>query len=209
MKYYGKEKISKATLSRLPGYLLYLNNRKTEGQSYISSTVMARELEQNPVQVRKDLSLIASGPGKPRRGFVVDALIRDIEEYLGYNAIARAVIVGVGQLGRTLLSFGGFEARGAEITAGFDETVTEGESVHGKRILPMCELGRFVRENGIRIGIIAVPDYAAQGVATLLVEAGIEAIWNFAPTHISVPRGVVVKNEDLASSLALLARQLK
>ena len=57
----------------------------------------------------------------------------------------------------------------------------------------------------IRIGIITVPKTAAQTVLNRLVEAGIKAVWNFAPAPLRVPKEVIVKTEDLAASLAILA----
>ena len=61
----------------------------------------------------------------------------------------------------------------------------------------------------ILIGIITVPKEQAQIVCDMMIEAGIRAIWNFAPAHLAIPEGIAVKNEDLAASLALLSKQLQ
>ncbi len=200
--------ISKATLLRMPGYLVYLKNRLAEGVEFISSTVMAEDLKQNAVQVRKDLSIVSHCHGKPKIGFEIVGLIDDIEEFLGYNNTSEAVIVGAGGLGKTLLNYGGFESHGLSIVAGFDAMASEGDEWKGKPIYPVEEFAEFVKRTNVLIGIITVPKDAAQSVCDMMIECGIRAIWNFAPAHLNVPEGIVVRNEDLAASLALLSKQL-
>ncbi len=205
-----KIEISKAALQRMPGYLMYLRNRKAEGVEFISSTVMAEDLKQNPVQVRKDLALVALNPGKPKLGFNVNELISDISDFLGYNNTSEAVVVGVGQLGRTLLSFGGFEQYGLNIVAGFDlNPNVAGSTVNGKKVFSVDKFTELTRRMNILIGIITVPKDQAQIVCDMMVSAGIKAIWNFAPAHLTVPGGIIIKNEDLAASLALLSKELE
>lgn len=205
-----KIQISKAALQRMPGYLLYLKNKRAEGVEFISSTIMADDLKQNPVQIRKDLSLISRQPGKPKLGFDINGLIKDIKDFLGYNNTHEAVIVGVGGLGKTLLSYGGFQSYGLSIVAGFDvDKNVVGKTYAGKNILPMEKFSELVRRMSINIGIITVPKAYAQGVCDLMINSGIKAIWNFAPAHLIVPEGIEIKNEDLAASLALLSRKLE
>ena len=136
--------------------------------------------------------------------------ILDILSFLGYNNTTDAVLIGVGQLGKTLLSYPGFENYGLKIVAGFDsnEEICN-KSVNGKKILPMNKLRDFLKRTNVHIGVITVPKDAAQGVCNLLVDVGIKAIWNFAPTLLIVPHDVVVKNEDMAASLAVLSNKLK
>lgn len=202
--------ISKAALARMPGYLIYLKNRRAEGVNFISSTVMAEDLKQNPVQVRKDLAVVSHCPGKPKLGFEIGGLISDIEDFLGYNNTSEAVIVGVGQLGKTLLSYGGFESYGLSIVAGFDARPdVAGKEWCGKKIFSVDRFSELVRRMNILIGIITVPKEQAQIVCDMMIDAGIRAIWNFAPAHLVIPEGIAVKNEDLAASLALLSKQLR
>ena len=66
----------------------------------------------------------------------------------------------------------------------------------------------FCREHGIPIGIITAPMDAAQEIADALVRRGIRAIWNFALVRLNVPEGVLVQNENLASSLAMLSHHI-
>jgi AT-rich DNA-binding protein len=201
--------IMKSTLSRLPLYYCYLKDRVKEGNLYISSAIIAESLKLNPVLVRKDLASVSTCAGKPRMGFEITALIHDLEVFLGYNNVDEAVLVGVGGLGRTLLSYEGFQNYGLNIVAGFD--INEdliGIKINGKPVLPMDKLPEMIRRMKINIGIITVPKALAQEVCDELLSCGIKAIWNFAPAHIDVPEGVLIKNENLAASLAVLSKEL-
>ena len=207
----GKEakEISKATLARMPLYLHFLQEENSKGAQYISSTVIAQNISVSSVLVRKDLALVSSESGRPRLGFAISRLIVDIEKFLGYDNLSDAIIVGAGGLGRAFLGYEGFRNNGLSIVAAFD--ISEkliGTRVAGKEILPLSAMPEFVRENKIRIGIITVPKAAAQDVLNQMVEAGIQAIWNFAPAPLRVPKEIVLKTEDLAASLAMLAGKL-
>ena len=200
------QKISKATLARMPLYLHFLQEESSKGAQYISSTVIAQNISVSSVLVRKDLALVSSEAGRPRLGFAISRLIVDIEKFLGYNNLSDAIIVGAGGLGRAFLGYEGFKSNGLSIVAAFD--ISEkliGTMVAGKEILPLSAMEDFVREHKIRIGIITVPKAAAQDVLNKMVDAGIEAVWNFAPAPLRVPKEIVLKTEDLAASLAMLA----
>lgn len=200
------QQVSVNTLQRLPTYLNYLKSLDDDGN--ISSTEIARALGLNDVQVRKDLSSVSSG-GRPKVGYNIRGLILDLKEFLGYNAVNDAVMVGCGNLGRALMSYRGFREYGLRIVAGFDVSDDiVGEEVSGKPVLPLSGLPQYCRENGIRIGVITTPAQAAQKACDLLMEGGIKAIWNFAPAHITVGEGVLVQNENMACSLALLSKHL-
>ncbi len=196
--------ISSQTLKRLPLYLTYLKSIASTSES-VSATAIANALSLNDVQVRKDLATVSSS-GKPKTGYTTVNLIKDIESFLGYDNSDNAVLIGVGKLGRALLNYGGFTEYGLNIMFAFDadETLTDNQ-----QILPMCKLKEMCLRTHIRIGIITVPAEAAQAVCDMLVDIGIKAIWNFAPVHLAVPDGVLVQNENMASSLALLSRHLK
>ena len=204
-----RREISKATLARMPLYLHFLQEENSKGAQYISSTVIAQNISVSSVLVRKDLALVSSEAGRPRLGFAIGRLIVDIEKFLGYDNLSDAIIVGAGGLGRAFLGYEGFKSNGLNIVAAFD--ISEkliGTRVLDKEILPISELERFVKEYNIRIGIITVPKVAAQEVLNKMVEAGIRAVWNFAPAPLRVPKDIVLKTEDLAASLAMLAGKL-
>lgn len=193
----------------MPSYLRHLKILKENGVKNVSSVAMAKALGLNAVQVKKDLAFATKSPGKPKIGFSVTGLIDDIEDFLGCYNIKDAVLVGVGKLGRTLLSYNGFRNYGLNIVAAFENnSVLWDSEINGKHIYPIEKLPQVVKETGAKMGIITVPKTAAQEVCDLLVSSGIKGIWNFAAAHLDVPDGVALKNEDLAASLAILSQQL-
>ena len=204
-----RKDISKATVARMPLYLHFLQEESSKGAKYISSTVIAQNISVSSVLVRKDLARVSSEAGRPRLGFEISRLIVDIEKFLGYDNLSDAIIVGAGGLGRAFLGYEGFKNNGLNIVAAFDVSKKLiGTSVMGKEILPLSALDDFVAEHKVRIGIITVPKTAAQEVLNKMVGAGIRAIWNFAPAPLRVPKDIVLKTEDLAASLAMLAGKL-
>ncbi|MCI8613459.1 MAG: redox-sensing transcriptional repressor Rex [Clostridia bacterium] len=201
---------SKATVSRLPVYLRYLRQKLREGDENISSTCIAEDLRLNPVQVRKDLALISPISGRPKLGFAVKDLIQALENFLGCNNVNDALLVGVGGLGSTLLSYEGFKNYGLNIVAAFDirEEII-GKKINNIMVFHVEKLNDIVRRLNVKMGIVTVPAAVAQSIVDYMVKSGICAIWNFAPMHLKVPENIAVKNEDLAASLAVLSRELK
>ena len=200
--------IPKATLGRLPLYLQYLRSLPESGTSTISATAIAKALSLGEVQVRKDLAAV-SGAGKPKVGYEKAKLIADIERNLGYESLTNAVLVGAGKLGRALLDYDGFREFGVQIIAAFDcneQVIRIGKT--SKDILPISTLDAFCKEHDVKIGIITVGQGSAQDVCEKLISSGISAIWNFAPCALKVPFGVLVKQENLALSLAYLNNQI-
>lgn len=200
--------ISKQALLRLPLYLSYLKSLPRQGGVNISATMIASALELNDVQVRKDLASVSKG-GRPKLGYVVEDLIRDIESYLGYDSTNDAIIVGAGRLGGALLSYAGFKEYGLNIVGAFDIDDSKiGTEICGKVIQPLSKIKEFCETMEIRIAIITVPASEAQKVCQMLVDSGILAIWNFAPVHLKVPDGILVQQENMAASLAVLSAHL-
>ena len=200
--------ISKATLKRLPTYLSYLKSMPADAPANISATALAAGLSMGEVQVRKDLALVSDG-GRPKIGYNRERLIADIEDFLGYGDTNDAVLIGAGKLGRALLGYSGFAEYGLNIVAAFDSNdAIIGTSNSGKPIMHLSRLAETCRRFKVKIGISTVPAEHAQAVCDLLIENGIMAIWNFAPKHLSVPDHILVQNENMAASLALLSKHL-
>lgn len=197
--------IQEPTLRRLPLYHSFLSNIQTR---YISCTQIAEELSLVPIQVRKDLE--ATGlVGKPKVGYIVSELISTIESYLGWNNQTEAFLVGVGHLGAALLGYKGFKDYGLQVIGAFDNDPNKiGKIIGGKKIFSISRLNNLVQRTKVKIGILAVPAAVAQQTADLMVAAGIEAIWNFAPVKIKVPENIIVQHENLASSLAVLSKKV-
>ena len=199
--------VSKPVMERLPLYLQYLKAEQAIPGKTVSSTTIARALNLGDVQVRKDLGLI-SGAGKPKVGYVACDLIRQLEQYLRSEAENTAVVVGAGKLGQALMGYGGFREYGLTLAAAFDSDPQKTGSGAPDAPLPMTEFPAYCARVRPRIGIITVPEDQAEKVCRLMVENGIRAIWNFSRRRLRVPDGILVRNEDLASSLAALSGAL-
>lgn len=199
--------IPEISLQRLPIYLNYLKSLP-EGDKYISSGAIAAALGMGEVLVRKDLAYTSSS-GRPKVGYVRAELIAAIEEYLGCNKKKNAVLVGVGGLGSALLSYGGFSKYGIDIVEAFDSDPEKiGTTVGGKAVRGDDELASAVNKYGALLAIVAVPAVAAQQVCDCLAASGVNGILNFAPVQLKAPESVVVRNIDVAASLAILASLL-
>lgn len=203
-----EKKVSKAVLKRLPGYLAYLKSMPEDAPANISATSLANALGMGEVQVRKDLALVSDG-GRPKIGYQRDNLIDDIEQFLGYDNTTDAVLIGAGKLGLALMAYSGFEEYGLNIHAAFDLAPKMEKTDDGQPIYPISKLEHFCKVHKVLMGIITVPASAAQEAANWLIDCGVKAIWNFAPTHLDVPAGILVQNENMATSLAVLSVHLR
>ncbi len=202
------KKISKSVLKRLPGYLAYLKSMPDNCPTHISATALANALGMGEVQVRKDLAMVSDG-GRPKIGYLREALIDDIEQFLGYDNTTDAVIIGAGKRGQALMGYKGFEAYGLNILAAFDKAPKMEKTEEGKPVYHMDKLEAFCKKNKVLMGIITVPAEYAQEVANQLIAGGIKAIWSFAPTHLEVPPHILVQYENMATSLAVLSMHLQ
>lgn len=201
---------SKNQLRRFPIYLSYLREKQAEGHEFISSPQISISLNLSEEQVRKDLNLVSSKSGKPKIGRSIKLLIYDIEEFLGYRDSRKAILVGAGHLGRALMAHEGFSSYGLDIVCAFDNDINKTDCIfNGKHIYSLNELERVADELNVHIGIITVPQKYAQEICDKLVEVGIRGIWNFTSAVLNVPEGVIVQNENMASSLAILSNKLK
>ncbi len=194
--------------NRLLSYLRFMKRLPATSPDNISSSVISAALGIHEVQVRKDLALASDG-GKPKVGYITKDLIADLESYLGHDNFTDAVLVGVGNLGKAFLSYDNFKSYGLKIVAAFDKNpVLIGREFDGVQVLDASKISNICQRLNIHIGIITVPVSLAQGVCDQLIEGGVRAIWNFAPVTLTVPEHIIIKNEDMAASLAVLTRQL-
>ena len=200
--------IPQPSLKRLPQYHHYLVDMEAKGVTRISCSAIGRDLGLVPVQVRKDLQYTGI-IGKPKTGYSVSELIQAIEQFLGWNNVNEAFLVGVGNLGTALLGHERFSKFGLRIVAAFDTDPAKiGQWIHEKAVLPLDKLVDLAPRMSILLGIITTPAEAAQAVADEMVKGRIQAIWNFAPVKLRVPEDIIVHNEDLYSTLASLSWKL-
>jgi redox-sensing transcriptional repressor len=199
------QKIASApSIRRLPSYLLIIKQMQQEGDEYISGTVIAQELNLEPIQVRKDMA-ITGIIGKPKKGYPIAALITAIERFLRWDSVQDAVLVGAGNLGSALMGYSEFQFHGLNVVAAFDKNSQKiGTMVHGVTVLPTDTMETQIRNFGVKIAILTVPSPFAQETTDILVRSGIEGIWNFTNIKLKVPENVVVQKEDLSSGYAML-----
>lgn len=190
------EKIPRATIHRLATYVQVLESMLRSGVEVISSGPLAEACDVNASQVRKDLAYFGEF-GVRGVGYNVAHLIEAIKISLGVDRVWRAALVGVGNLGRALLHYGEFKARGFHIVGAFDcDPFKIGEQMYGLEVTCTSHLKAAVIAQDIEIGIITTPPERAQRAADHLLDAGIKGILNFAPARISVPNHVFVEYVD-------------
>ena len=193
--------VPEVVVARLPQYVRILSRLLDEGAKVVSSHQLGGLLQVTPAQIRKDLSYFGRF-GKQGRGYDVVHLLERLKEILGLNVQWNVAVVGVGRLGRAILSYPGFTPDGFRLVAACDgDPGVVGEEIAGLKVLPMDQLDRVVREKQISIAIVAVPVDRTQEVIDQLVDCGVQAILNYAPISPQVQRGVRVRNIDPILSL--------
>jgi redox-sensing transcriptional repressor len=192
-------KISEATIRRLSRYFRCLERMEEEGGKVVSSAQLANKCIVNAITVRKDLNYLGE-LGTRGVGYDVKDLLYEIKRVLGLNKEWRIAVIGIGNLGSSLLAYKDFLKQNYKIVAVFDidppKVIGRVSENVGKpmEVLHISRLKEVAKERKIEMGIITAPPSEAQNVADMLVEAGVRGILNFAPTQITVPEGYVVKD---------------
>lgn len=202
------EFVPNPAVRRLSFYLRQLELYVRKGRRTISSKQLGVVLGYSDAQVRKDLAYFGQF-GHPGVGYRVEELVSRIRQILGTDKTWDVILIGAGNLGRALLAYGGFEAKGFRIVAVFDSDPAKVDHKVGHHVVrDAAGLPHFVREHHVRLAIIAVPADFAQDVADDLVNAGVTGLLNFAPVALIVPPRVALNSVDLAVQLEQLAFQL-
>jgi redox-sensing transcriptional repressor len=197
----NKAAIPDIVIGRLPIYLRALNRMIQENREYTSSHELGERLGISSAQIRKDLSHFGEF-GKQGTGYNVRYLYEQLRQILKVDREWLMAVVGIGDLGRAIAHYRGFQARGFRVAALFDaDPAKVGERIGELTVLPMSQLVEEITRQNIRIAMIAVPASEAQSVADKLVEAGVQALLNYAPITITVPPGVRVQYIDPAAHL--------
>ena len=229
MKKVARTEIPRKVIYRLSVYLRCLHRLLNNTIHTVSSEVLAKAAGVKSTQLRKDLTYFGQF-GTRGLGYDVEQLIEMITKLLGTKSLQPVVIVGVGNLGRALLSYRGFEREGFGIIGAFDiqpgqylverSMVDEREPATGGKVKlselpkpekiqvevkPMKDLPKLISDHAVKMAVLCVPATAAQEVANQLVECGVVAILNFVPIVLSVPDEVTVNNVNLAMELENLS----
>ncbi|MEN8116885.1 MAG: redox-sensing transcriptional repressor Rex [Bacteroidota bacterium] len=203
-----KGQVSEPTLRRLPGYLFFLEKVREEGVINISAPTIGNALKCDSTQVVKDLS-VTGIKGKPRVGYNTYELIHALEEFLGFNHVNEAFLVGAGNLGAALMAYQEHQNLGIKIIAAFDVNPEKiGQHIGGIHVLEYNKLFHLSNRLNVKIGILTTPNNVAQEVAEDLVNCGIKAIWNFTLTNLDLPDEIIVQDTSMSSYAAVLLRQL-
>ncbi|MBI2477498.1 MAG: redox-sensing transcriptional repressor Rex [Planctomycetia bacterium] len=197
--------VPRAVVSRLSLYLRELQQLVNDGNATTNSSQLGKLLGFTDAQIRKDLAYFGQF-GYPGIGYRCEELIVAIKRILGTDRFWPVAIVGLGNLGRALLRYRGFDEQGFRIAAAFDVDVEKiGNTVEGVEVFHLDDLSEVVAAKGIRLAIVAVPATAAQAVADSLVAAGVEGVLNFAPVTLALPDHVSRVGVDLAIELEQLS----
>lgn len=201
--------MNRAVILRLETYLMHLQELKAYGRATVTSAELASVTDISSSRVRQDL-ISLQGIGKPRSGYSINEL-----ELLLYSALdllneKAMALVGYGNLGRALAHSGIWEHAGFSLKAIFDnDRSIVGADAQGLTVRHLSELPGVVKSEKIVSACLTVPASAAQSVANLLISAGVKGIWNFAPTEVKAPAGVVIENQKLEQGLMTLSYMLK
>ncbi len=195
------DNVPEIVIGRLPLYLRALTQLHQEGQRVTSSQELSKRLGFSSAQIRKDLSYFGEF-GKQGTGYEIANLEGQLREILKVHRVWDMVLVGAGDLGRAIANYGGFEARGFRIVGLYDNDPQKiGVTIGRLQVQPIEELRETVKSKKVQVGIIAVPAAVAQQTANLLVEAGVRAILNYAPTTLNVSPKVKVYDIDPVAGL--------
>ena len=202
------KRIAESTVRRLSLYLRFLEEFEAHGHQTISSGELASQGGTTSAQVRKDLSFFGSF-GKRGLGYSVSALSASLREILGLGRQWNVVIVGAGKIGAALAQYKGFRERGFKVVAVYDtDPARVGRSLDGVHVKDQRELESDVAKLKPQIALIAVPAEAAQALVDRVVRSGVRAILNFAPTPLTVPKGVTLRSVNMALELEILSYAL-
>lgn len=195
--------IRNQSITRLSRYNKALVRLKSMGFVKVFSDNLADATGVTPAQVRKDFSLFGIS-GNKKGGYLIEDLVVRISEILGKNREQKVIIAGLGNLGSALLRYRNFQKEGIRIVGGFDINPSRLKTAGEIPLMPLEEMGPFVKSNEVRIGIIAVPDTAAQQVLDNMIQAGIKGVMNFAPIRLHAPEGFIIRNVNLEMELELV-----
>lgn len=203
------KKISKAVIRRLPRYYRYLSTFKEEGITRISSKELSERMRITASQVRQDLNCFG-GFGQQGYGYNVDSLYKEIANILGIDRNYQAIVIGAGNMGKSLAQYKNFSKRGFTITAIFDNNpALIGTEIANLEVRDIQSLEAYVQENKVDVAMLTVPRDVAREMAEKVVSLGIRGIWNFSPMGVLVSdENVVVENVHLSDSLMVLGYRL-
>ncbi|HDZ6010317.1 TPA: redox-sensing transcriptional repressor Rex [Staphylococcus aureus] len=192
-------KIPRATLKRLPLYYRFVSSLKSKGIDRVNSKAISDALQIDSATIRRDFSYFGE-LGKKGYGYNIDSLLDFFKSELSESDMIKIAIVGVGNLGKALLTYNFSIHDDMTITEAFDVK----EDVIGQKVKDNDELITTLKKEEIDVVILTTPERVAQKVADELVQAGVKGILNFTPGRINTPSDVQVHQIDLGIELQSL-----
>ncbi|MCK5131805.1 MAG: redox-sensing transcriptional repressor Rex [Candidatus Sabulitectum sp.] len=197
--------ISDRTIERLSLYRWLLEMRIDPGTVNLFSHQLASMACVSPAQLRRDLMAIGYS-GSPGKGYLVKDLARSIGSVLDGSEPSRVALVGMGNLGRAIVSFLRGRKSHLQIVATFDTDCRKtGRVISGCRCYNQDQIEEIVEKEKISVAVVTVPSGAAQMVADRLVNAGVTGILNYAPVPLKLPDCVYLENRDVTAALEKVA----
>jgi len=201
--------ISDLILRRFPKYIYVLRSLQRKGQEFTSASELSRFLDIHHTQIRKDLALTGVR-GVPKRGHRVDSLLNACIEFLDWDNLADACLVGVGNMGNALLNYEGFAKAGLQIVVAFDNDPEKiDKRINNIKVYPIEKMKDVIDILEVKIAILTTPAKNSQKLANEMIEAGIKGIWNFTPKKLNVPENVIVEDMDIYPALAALLGKVR
>lgn len=197
-------KIPRATLKRLPLYYRFVGSLKSKGIDRVNSKAISDALQIDSATIRRDFSYFGE-LGKKGYGYNIDSLLDFFKSELSESDMIKIAIVGVGNLGKALLTYNFSIHDDMTITEAFDvkEDVI-GQKIGNVIVKDNDELITTLKKEEIDVVILTTPERVAQKVADELVQAGVKGILNFTPGRINTPSDVQVHQIDLGIELQSL-----
>lgn len=203
------KKLPDKTVERLSMYRRALLNYLAGGKHHIFSHEIANLLHITPVQVRRDIMLIGY-TGTLRQGYDVKELIEIIGKIIDTKDGQKIAVVGIGNLGRSIMGYFSGKRTKLTIVAAFDNNPEKIDKIYAG--VPCYHIDRMIeviKNDGISIAVISVPGEEAVKVAEILVMAGIKGIFNFSPKPLNVPSHVYLQEYDVITMLEKIAYFVK
>ena len=202
---FAGKRIPLQTIERLSTYRRVLEKLQSNGLQYVYSHQLAEYVDVTSAQLRRDLASFGSF-GNISRGYDIRQLITTLSELLGTSVVQPVALVGAGNLGRTLLSYGGFIERGFSLELAFDDDPSKiGRVIAGRRCHDIREAETVLRDHPVNIAILACRPEGLQGIVNTFAAAGVCSFLCFVPTILNAPAGTFIEMEDISAKLEKLS----
>ena len=200
------KEISASVISRLPRYYRFLCELQKNGVSRISSNELSKIMGLTASQIRQDFNCFG-GFGQQGYGYTVEKLKNEMRSILGLHTLKSAILIGAGNLGKTIASQLRFEELGFRLTAIFDSAPERrGDHIRGLKVKSDEELADFCRSTLPQMAILCLPEDKAPEIVDELIALGVQSFWNFSHYDIrqKYPQALV-ENVHMSDSLMTLS----